>query len=104
MIEAVIFDLDGVLTSSDRFHTDAWRQACAQWGIPFADSTGDLVRGVSRLDSARIVAMQGGAEFTEAQLAAFAEAKNVFYVQLLERMTGKDVMPGVSELLERLRE
>ena len=83
MIEAVIFDLDGVLTRSDRYHTAAWRKTCAQWGIPFGDGTGDLVRGVSRLESARIVAAQGGVELTADQLAAFAEEKNRNYVSLL---------------------
>ena len=104
MIKAIIFDLDGVLTKSDRYHTSAWRQTCEQWAIPFADSTGDLVRGVSRLDSARIVATQGGAELTETQLAAFAEEKNSRYVRLLKNMSAADVLPGVTALLEYLRE
>ena len=103
MIEAVIFDLDGVLTRSDRYHTAAWRKTCAQWGIPFGDGTGDLVRGVSRLESARIVAAQGGVELTADQLAAFAEEENRNYVSLLTGMTREDVIPGVVELLAWLR-
>ena len=102
MIEAVIFDLDGVLTKSDHYHTSAWRQTCEQWGIPFADSTGDLVRGVSRLESARIVAVHGGVELTQKQLATFAEEKNSNYVRLLEDMNATDVIPGVSVLLKHL--
>ena len=104
MIEAVIFDLDGVLTKSDHYHTSAWRQTCEQWGIPFADSTGDLVRGVSRLESARIVAVHGGVELTQKQLATFAEEKNSNYVRLLEDMNATDVIPGVSVLLKHLQD
>ena len=52
MIAAVIFDLDGVLTKSDRYHDSAWRQACEKWGIPYPAGTGELIRGVSRPDSA----------------------------------------------------
>ena len=59
MFKAIIFDLDGVLTKSDHYHTSAWKEMCNRWGIPFEESTGNLVRGVSRLDSARIVAAQG---------------------------------------------
>lgn len=103
MIKAVIFDLDGVLTRSDHYHTAAWRELCQRRGIPFAEGIGDLVRGISRLESARIVASQGGVELTEAQLAAFAEEKNGYYVQLLENMNAGDVIPGVEALLKHLQ-
>lgn len=104
MIKAVIFDLDGVLAKSDHYHTAAWRELCRRWGIPFADSTGDLVRGVSRLDSARIVAAQGGVTLPQETLAAFAEEKNRYYVQLLETMSAGDVIPGVEGLLQYLQQ
>ena len=104
MIGAVIFDLDGVLAESDRYHFSAWQQTCEKWGIPFSAATGDLIRGVSRLDSARIIAAQGGAQLTEDELAAFAEEKNNCYVQLLETMTEADLLPGVMRLLRRMHE
>lgn len=104
MIKAVIFDLDGVLAKSDHYHTAAWREMCQRWGIPFKESTGDLVRGVSRLDSARIVAAQGGVELSDEQLIAFAEEKNNYYVQLLGNMNNADVIPGVKELLNHLHQ
>lgn len=103
MIKAVIFDLDGVLTRSDHYHTAAWREICRRWGIPCAESIGNLVRGVSRLESARIVASHGGVKLTETQLAAFAEEKNSYYVQLLENMNAGDVISGVEPLLKHLR-
>lgn len=102
MIKAVLFDLDGVLTRSDHYHTAAWRQTCKRWSIPFDDSTADLLRGVSRLESARIVAEKGGAELTQDQLAEFAEEKNTLYVQFLDDMSEHDVIPGVISLLEWL--
>lgn len=104
MIGAVIFDLDGVLTKSDRCHTAAWRETCSRWGIGFDESTADLLRGVSRIESAGIVAARGGAGLTEDELLKFAEEKNSRYVQLLETMTSADVFPGVLELLESLRQ
>lgn len=104
MIKAIIFDLDGVLTKSDHYHTAAWREMCNRWGIPLEESTGDLVRGVSRLDSARIVAAQGGVELSDEQLIAFAEEKNNYYVQLLGNMNDADVIPCVKELLKHLQQ
>lgn len=104
MIAAVIFDLDGVLTKSDRYHDSAWRKTCEKWGIPYPAGTGELIRGVSRPDSARLIAARGGAKLTEEELAAFAEEKNNYYVQLLKTMTASDLLPGVTRLLERMRE
>lgn len=103
MIKAVIFDLDGVLTKSDRFHTAAWRETCLRWNIPFDASTADLLRGVSRLESAEIVAARGGVELGDKALAQFAEEKNRRYVRLLAEMSVGDVYPGVMELLALLR-
>ena len=102
MIKAVIFDLDGVLTRTDRYHEAAWRNTCEKWGISFSDRAGDLIRGVSRLDSARIVASEGGATLSEEQLTVFAEDKNQNYISQLEHMSAADVLEGVPELLNYL--
>lgn len=102
MIKAVIFDLDGVLTRSDHYHTAAWKQTCEQWGIPFEESTADLLRGVSRMESARIVTERGGRSLSADQLMRFAEEKNRMYVHLLNGMSEKDVIPGVEQLLKML--
>ena len=102
MIKAVIFDLDGVLTRSDHYHAAAWHQTCKAWSIPFEDRTADLLRGMGRLESAGIVAEKGGVELTREQLAEFAEEKNGRYVQLLNEMTGTDVIAKVPLLLQLL--
>lgn len=99
MIKAVIFDLDGVLTRSDQYHTAAWKETCLHWGIPFDDAVADLLRGVSRMESAKIVASKGNTALTDEELKRFAEEKNLRYVELLGNMSGEDVFPGVTELL-----
>ena len=104
MISAVIFDLDGVLAESDSYHFSAWKKTCEKWGIPLSAATGELLRGVSRLDSARIIAAHGGVSLTENELAAFVEEKNNYYVSLLQTMTEADLLPGVKELLQGMQE
>ena len=99
MIKAVIFDLDGVLTKSDHYHTCAWREVCRKWAIPFDERCGDLVRGISRLESAQLIVRQGGKQLSDEALKRFAEEKNQYYMQSLQDMTPKDVLPGVIELL-----
>lgn len=104
MIDGVIFDLDGVLTRTDRYHAEAWRKTCEKWGISVPNDIEDMIRGISRLDSARLVAAQGNAKLTEEQLVAFSEEKNRIYVELLQTMSGEDVISGVTELLSNLRQ
>ncbi len=102
MIKAVIFDLDGVLVKSDSYHTAAWDEICRRWGIPFDQSVAELLRGISRIDSAKMIADRAGATFSDDMLHRFAEEKNQIYCNLLETMTKADVLPGVEELLQLL--
>ena len=104
MIQAIIFDLDGVLTATDGYHTTAWKQTCAAWNISFSEETADLLRGVSRMECARIIMNRAGKHFTEAELEQFAEEKNELYIHLLDHMTQDDVFEGVVQLLQVLKE
>lgn len=104
MCQAVIFDLDGVLVRSDRYHSAAWAKTCAAWGLPFDEVLAEQLRGVSRLDSARIVLSSSGAELPQEEMLRFAEEKNRAYLTALEDMTREDVLPGVTELLQLLQE
>lgn len=102
MIKAVIFDLDGVLVKSDHYHTAAWSEVCQRWGLSFDQSTADLLRGISRINSAKIVVARAGAVFSDDMLHQFADEKNQIYIDLLKGMTKEDILPGVEELLQLL--
>ena len=101
MIKAVIFDLDGVLVKSDHYHTAAWSEICKRWGIAFNESVADLLRGISRIDSAKIVVECAGASLSDDMLHRFAEEKNQIYINLLKEMTKGDILPGAEELTFR---
>ena len=103
MIKAVIFDLDGVLVKSDHYHTAAWSEICKRWGIAFNESVADLLRGISRIDSAKIVVKCAGTSLSDDMLHRFAEEKNQIYINLLEEMTKEDIVPGAEELLQLLQ-
>lgn len=103
MIKAVIFDLDGVLVKSDHYHTAAWNEICKRWGIAFNESVADLLRGISRIDSAKIVVECAGASLSDDMLHRFAEEKNQIYINLLKEMTKEDIVPGAEELLQFLQ-
>ena len=72
MIEGILFDLDGVLVSTDELHYLAWKQLADRLGIPFSREQGDRCRGVSRMDSLEIVLEQAGRPYSQAEKEAFA--------------------------------
>ena len=85
--QGIIFDLDGVICHTDRYHFLAWKQIADQLGINFDDRINDRMRGVSRMDSLEILLEEyHGEPLTAAQKAALAEKKNQLYVGLLQNM------------------
>lgn len=103
-MHAVIFDLDGVLVSTDALHAEAWGRAAREVGVQPPAGVGDLVRGVSRMESAEIVLRASARAFSEAERAAFAERKNEIYQSMLQGLDPGGVLPGALELLGRLRD
>ncbi len=99
----VIFDLDGVLCSTDEYHYLAWKTLADRLGIPFDRERNDLLRGVSRRESLSIILEKSPVRYTEEEKTAFAEEKNRLYRQLLSGMGPGDVPDGVKETLDALR-
>lgn len=103
--QAVIFDLDGVITDTAEFHYLAWRELGAELGIEVDRELNEQLKGVSRLQSLeRILASAPQPPvLTEAELAALAARKNARYTELIASVTPDDILPGIAELLAELR-
>ncbi|NLG84533.1 MAG: beta-phosphoglucomutase [Firmicutes bacterium] len=102
--EAVIFDLDGVLTRTDRYHYLAWRRLAEELGLSFDEALNDRLRGVGRLDSLRIIMACNGRRCGEEELRRLAEVKNEYYREFVAGMSPADVSPGAVAVLKNLRE
>jgi beta-phosphoglucomutase len=103
-LRAVIFDLDGVLVSTDRFHYLAWKELADKLGLAFDEQVNHRLRGVSRRHSLEIIYEHNRRPYPpEAELLALCESKNSRYVELVGAMTPTDVLPGSISLLESLR-
>ena len=98
-----IFDLDGVITDTAKFHYQAWKALADSLGIPIDETFNETLKGISRMDSLDRILAHGHREnaFTPAEKEALAQKKNDHYVQLLEHLTTEDVLPGVVPLLQQ---
>lgn len=103
MISAIIFDLDGVLCSTDEFHYQAWKRLADRLGIPFDREINQRQRGVSRMESLEILLEKSEKTYSEEEKKSFAEEKNRYYVGLLQSMSPADLSKEVKDTLERLR-
>ncbi|EJK9926358.1 beta-phosphoglucomutase [Cronobacter sakazakii] len=104
--DAVIFDLDGVITDTAHLHFVAWRQVAADIGIAIDEQFNQQLKGISRMGSLeRILAWGGKADaFSEAEKASLASRKNALYVESLRMLTPQAVLPGIASLLAALRQ
>ena len=105
MVKAVIFDLDGVLVTTDVLHFNAWKALAEELGINnFTKADNARQRGVSRMASLEVVLEKTDRVFTDEEKIALADKKNTNYVKSLDTLTKADVLPGVFEFLDFLKE
>lgn len=104
-LKAVVFDLDGVLTDSAKYHYQAWKMLADKLGIPFDEEYNEKLKGVSRMESLGLILQNGNAQdkYTQEEKVAMATEKNEFYKQLLHQITPEDVLPGIHDFLEQLK-
>lgn len=102
-MKAILFDLDGVIVSTDEQHYIAWKALADRLGIPFSREINNRFRGVSRMACMDILEQIGGKHYTREEKEAYAAWKNDFYRNLLGQMSPKDLKPEVKSTLDRLR-
>lgn len=103
-IQAVIFDLDGVLLSTDEYHFLAWKSIADCLGIAFDAQLNNRLRGVSRMESLEIILAQSYKKFTQQEKTELAERKNSLYRGYLDRLSPDAVSFEVRETLIRLKD
>ena len=104
MVKGIIFDLDGVLVFTDKFHYKAWKGLADRMGIEFNEEINNRLRGVGRMDSLEIILERyTGEPLTQEEKVALTEEKNDAYKELLSTMTPDDVTREVRDTLAELR-
>lgn len=102
-MKGFIFDLDGVIVSTDGLHYLAWKQMADKEGIYFDEKINNRLRGVSRMASLEIILEQAKREYSDEEKQILATQKNEIYKELLKSLTPDDRLPGVTEMLNELR-
>ena len=104
-IKAVIFDLDGVLVDTARYHDQAWEELATGFGYALTEADRHALKGRSRADSLEYILEQAGWEDADpAQKSRWLQAKNARYLELVEELTPHDAAEGAQDLLGHLRE
>ncbi|GAB4516599.1 MAG: beta-phosphoglucomutase [Allomuricauda sp.] len=103
MIKGFIFDLDGVITDTAELHYEAWKHLSDDMDWEFNRELNEKLRGISRMDSIKVIMDHNHVTLDDATVAELATKKNDIYVASLDHMTPDDYLPGARELLTHLR-
>lgn len=102
-VKGAIFDLDGVIVDTAKFHYIAWKNLANKLGFDFTEAQNERLKGVSRVRSLEILLEIGGLSFDEDEQAALREEKNDEYVALIKDIDESELLSGAKAYLEQLR-
>ncbi|WP_372773259.1 beta-phosphoglucomutase [Mangrovibacterium sp.] len=102
-ITACLFDLDGVLVDTAKYHFLAWKELADELGIEFTETHNELLKGVSRMDSLDIILNLGKLDLPQEKKNELAEKKNRVYLEYILKMGEDEILPGVKDFLTDLR-
>jgi len=104
LIKACIFDLDGVIVDTARYHYLAWKRLAKELGVDLTLEDNERLKGVSRARSLDIILELGGISLGDLEKERLANKKNTWFVDYIERMAPEEIFPGVKSLMRGMRE
>lgn len=102
-IKACLFDLDGVLVDTAKYHYLAWKRLANELGFDFTEEDNERLKGVSRMASLEILLSIGGIELDDNKKLELAERKNNWYFEMISKMDASEILPGALEFLKECR-
>lgn len=102
-IKAALFDLDGVIVFTDKYHYLAWKQLADEQGWEFDEKVNNRLRGIPRIASLEEILKHNHIDLPMEQKIELSNIKNEYYVKLLENINEGDIYPGVVEFIKKLR-
>ncbi|GFP77245.1 beta-phosphoglucomutase [Clostridium fungisolvens] len=102
-VKGCIFDLDGVIVDTAKYHYLAWKRLANELGFDFTEKDNERLKGVSRMASLEILLSIGKVTLSEEEKLALAAKKNEWYVEYISRMNKDEILPGVENFLQAIR-
>jgi beta-phosphoglucomutase len=103
MIDCCIFDLDGVIVDTAKYHYLAWKRLATGLGFDFTEHDNERLKGVSRVESLKIILSIGKTELAPAAFELALKNKNDWYLDYINKIGAEEILPGVSEFLAGVR-
>ena len=103
MIKGFLFDLDGVIVDTAKYHFLAWKRLADELSIPFTEDDNELLKGVSRMRSLDIILELGKQNLSIDVKEKLAAKKNAWYVDYIIKMTPEEILPGALEFIQQAK-
>jgi beta-phosphoglucomutase len=103
LIKACIFDLDGVIVDTAKYHYMAWKRLADQLNIPFNEKDNERLKGVSRMKSLEIILDLGNVNLSQEEKEELTQKKNNWYVGYISKMNKSELLPGVEKFIKNLK-
>ncbi len=103
-LKAILFDLDGVIVDTAKYHYLAWKKLADREGIYFDEKINERLKGVSRMASLEIILERSSRVYSEEEKHKMTEVKNGWYREMIGQLTPNEILPGVIEFLDSLKE
>ncbi|MEM9546360.1 MAG: beta-phosphoglucomutase [Bacteroidota bacterium] len=103
MIKGYIFDLDGVIVDTAKYHYNAWRKLANSLGFDVTEEQNENLKGVSRLESLEYILSIGNLHFSDKKKAEMSELKNSWYVDSISNMDKSELLPGSEDLIKEIK-
>lgn len=103
-IKACLFDLDGVIVDTAKYHFLAWRRLCNELGFDLTKEENEELKGISRAESLNILLHKGGLNPTEKKKEALMARKNEWYLEYIDKMDSSEILPGALDFLKAVKE
>jgi len=100
LIKGLLFDLDGVLVDTAKFHFLAWRKMANELGFDFNEDQNEQLKGISRVESIARILDWGNVTLSPAEVEKYMKLKNDWYLEYIETITPNDVLPGADTFIK----
>ncbi len=102
-IRACLFDLDGVLVDTAKYHFIAWKRLAESIGVPYTEHDNEQLKGVSRVESLEYILRKGNVEKPDSEKLRLMDTKNTWYLELVATMKPDELLPNVWDFLSELK-